>query len=211
MFSPPMVRAMLAGRKTQTRRLAWQHLAYLDAVEGTGKGFGATLWQSVKPGDRLWVREPFMVDGSALVYAADGREFAHTSSCDQRGLDLWQKITDGRYKTPRPARWMPKWANRLVLTVWQTRIERVQEISDEDALAEGILPAFVKGRTMYANFGAWAYDDRNMYASIDAIAPTAHLAYGKLWDELHGQGAWASNREVVAMSYEVERRNIEAT
>ena len=44
-----------------------------------------------------------------------------------------------------------------------------------------------------------------------SIAPTAHLAYGKLWDELHGQGAWASNREVVAMSYEVERRNIEAT
>ena len=115
-FSAPMVRALLDGRKTQTRRLA-----------------SAFAWQRVQPGDRLWVREAFNTfgggDPGVLVWAADWRENAKA-----RGLD---NIPETEPKW-RPSIHMPRSASRLTLTVTDVRRQRLQDITRGDAKAEGV-------------------------------------------------------------------------
>ena len=122
LFSGPMVRALLEGRKTQTRRLAWR----LSKTEPGVARFGEacvprpTLWQKVKPGDRLWVRETWLHadadHGREMIFAADNQG----------------------YQGPwRPSIHMSRWASRITLVVTDVRRERVQDLSYEDCLSEG--------------------------------------------------------------------------
>lgn len=113
-FSAPMIRALLDGRKTMTRRLAWRLRDVGDNHTRT-----PTAWQKVKPGDRLWVREASHIDGRQVTYMAD-----HPG--DPSGLG-W-----------RPSIHMPRWASRLTLIVKATKIERVKDITMEDMIAEGL-------------------------------------------------------------------------
>ncbi|ALN79462.1 hypothetical protein [Lysobacter antibioticus] len=141
LFSAPMVRAILNGTKTQTRRLVklnmagrvqrgaakqW-HIADPDAVAACPYG---------QPGDRLWVRETFIASrgydelpptkfgNKPLWYVADG----------EPDKARWWHLSDRR----RPAIHMPRWACRIVLEVTGVRVERLQGISDADAGAEGV-------------------------------------------------------------------------
>jgi hypothetical protein len=124
-FRGPMVRAILAGRKTQTRRIVkgqdllddFQHLPPLFAAHCP---YG-------QPGDRLWVKETFAhIDDhrecgrGCVVYRADPRQ---ATDC----VDRW-----------RSARFMPRKLSRLTLEVTEVRVERLQAISEADATAEGI-------------------------------------------------------------------------
>jgi hypothetical protein len=143
LFSGEMVRAILEGRKTQTRRVA----SIADNVricEGTAKGFLPGLPDGFvipcpygQTGDRLWVREawcpatwgsyeprkeiPRRPSDALIQFRADYRS---RSSVDY----------DGHWK---PSIFLPRWASRLTLEITKIRVERVQEISHEDALAEG--------------------------------------------------------------------------
>jgi len=127
LFSGPMIRAILAGRKTQTRRVAkltgagrvkeagshrnW-HLADPDAVKACPYG---------TPGDRLWVRETFCDTGcQRAVYRAD------------TAVENW------KYRIWRPSIYMPRWASRITLEITDVRLERLQDISEADAAAEGV-------------------------------------------------------------------------
>lgn len=135
LFSSPMIRAILAGRKTMTRRVV-NHAAsmtgnMMEGEEDSWCPYGGA-------GDRLWVRETWAtvqeLDKLAassfkpfedwrkpeILYAADTRE----------KLNKWGKW--------RPSIFMPRWASRITLEITSVKVERVRDISEEDAEAEGI-------------------------------------------------------------------------
>jgi len=180
-FSAPMVLALLAGRKTQTRRLAWGK----GDFAGGRFGIPAARWQRVQPGDRLWVQEDWRT--------AKCWNKSHPTKLPQRdpsapiwyGADAAGQADAGMR---RSSRFMMRWMSRLTLTVTDVRAQRLQEITNRDCYAEGIHP----------------------------IGPEHHPEiprneFRDLWNHLHGPGAWEANPEVVALTFTVERRNIDAT
>ena len=184
-FSAPMVRALLAGTKRQTRRLAFRSFEPLGPV--TAKVGPETPWCRVQPGDRLWVREAW-----ASADADDRGPYAVAYMADHPG--------DPTGLGWRPSIHMPRWASRLTLVVTEVRRQRLQEISEEDARAEGIR------RWEMPPYGFTYFDSITMgngYA-------TAREAFQRLWGSLHGDDAWARNEEVVALTFTVHRCNVEA-
>lgn len=203
-FSAPMILALLDGRKTQTQRLAERFVPakrppsphLLDKV-GHLK---PTHWTKIKPGDRLWVREtwatwmhaPVLPKGLGGELSRDPEDWLYKATdTDWNDMDHDRRFLaegnakreDGRsgnYIIRSPIH-MPRWASRLTLVVTAAKIERVQEISGSDVEAEGA-PNSV--------------DDP--------------LWFVRLWDSVHGKGAWDSNPEVVALTFAVYHRNIDA-
>jgi hypothetical protein len=94
---------------------------------------------------------------------------------------------------------MPRWASRITLEVIGTKLERLQSISADDIVAEGAKESFDSERAAI----------RGPFAR-DAWEEKAQYAFEALWESLHGVGAWDANPEVVAISFKVERRNIDA-
>lgn len=143
-FSAPMVLALLAGRKTMTRRLAWRRdQKWGDArpIVGSERDYMIpTTWQRVKSGDRLWVRENltrrrgnFLGIPQNVIeahYAADDEDVVNEHEFN---LLPWWKGKGGL-----PSIHMPRRVSRLTLVVTATKIERVQAISETDAKAEGV-------------------------------------------------------------------------
>ena len=206
-FSAPMVRALLDGRKTQTRRIIQQ--PDMDGGERWVKyPSGWVLSVNAEdeyrrrifyaPGDRLWVRETwrphYLGDGVwnlDVSYPADGER---RMICDGEFGDKdwnWPKAADCGNVTPLH---MPRWASRLTLTVTDVRVQRLQDISEADAVAEGVI---------HDSFGGW----RGHEGTIGY--PTAIWAYHHLWNSLHGPGAWDANPWVVALTFTVQRGNID--
>ena len=190
-FSGPMVRAILEGRKTQTRRVCkLTHSGHLRK--------GQKRWHPEDPeaskgcpyavGDRLWVREAFASHASGFDYRADGDTTA-----------LWRSPIH-----------MPRSASRITLAVTDIRVQRVQDISEADALAEGVLTDVWSSVTpMLADPDHaqlhepntpvfWAPDDDR----DDCICFTAKEAYGRLWNSIHGGDVWDLNEWVVAITFE---------
>ena len=207
-FSARMVEALLVGQKTQTRRIIKNPVA-LDALALFAPAWlmlpgNADLLPCVD-GDRLWVRETFALESDQLAgpYPAphdDGRPIfwiegaepgerywlqPHYRASDP-DPDLCYADAEGPSCRWKPSIHMPRWASRLTLTVRDVRVQRLHEISEADAIAEGC-PA----RTSEAG-----QDPRGWFAG--------------LWDTIHGAGAWIANPYVAAISFTVERRNIDA-
>lgn len=189
-FSAPMVRALLDGRKTMTRRLAWKW-----EKRGGDHGHGnlrgpASPWQAAKPGDRLWVREAWWTHCTFDATApADLRSAAEAIGHD---VPIWFADDDTArpWGKARPSIHMPRWASRITLTVTAVRVERLQDISEADAMAEG-----------------WPGPTTDIGCPI--AAPRAW--FNSLWDTLHPRPyGWADNPEVVALTFDVVRRNIDA-
>lgn len=158
LFSTDMVRAILDGRKTQTRRVILFPAPYnvyrYDGVDEKGRHLFAwglitenkcfydgyfEIKPSYKPGDILWVRETFAVD--ACVPQCAGRDDENECPFNRVGNDCYKykaqyigKAPDIRWK---PSIHMPKEAARIFLRVTDVRPEQIQEISREDVLAEG--------------------------------------------------------------------------
>lgn len=178
LFSAPMVRALLAGTKTQTRRpvkgwaLEWltppisftpEYVAHPD---NKACPYG-------QPGDRLWVRETWRVcGGREYEYQQDRRQVMYRSTHQEDGFPLtWESYTW------RPSIFMPRWASRITLEVTKVRVERLQSISRGDAMAEGCpFPNMAKG------------DDPRQW-------------YAELWDQINGAGAWDANPWVWAIDF----------
>ena len=214
-FSAPMVRAFLDGRKTMTCRLAWgsEFDAGAMTVEnddcgpfsferrlpdgarahhvGPGrwdiKVFRPSPWQRVVPGDRLWVRETWARNWNqlsdtrmdrSLVFRADGG-----APAKDNGSDLpWRSPIH-----------MPRWASRLTLTVTAVKIERLQDISEEDARAEG----------MPNNHATkWPSGDPGEMGNV------YRRNFVATWNALHGDGAWSTDPEVVCLSFVCHQQNI---
>lgn len=181
-FSGPMVRALLDGRKTQTRRLAWRvapaAVRFDDPSAGMTPG-QPSPWQRVQPGDRLWVREAWkLVPASAYRCSEGVQQTLNPNDPDWAAVYRagWDRSTGG---TPwRPSIHMPRWASRITLHVEAVRVERLQDITDADAAAEG-----VAARAAEEPVGMAAYRFRD------------------LWDSLHGPEAWDANPEVVVLQF----------
>ena len=172
-FSSPMVRALLEGRKTQTRRLAWKRV--MDRLAGDMID-APSPWQHVQPGDRLYVRETWMpaidASGPSVRYAADYDAAGYQT---MRAFQEWRSPLHHARKD-----------SRLTLVVAATRIERLHKILDADARAEGL--DYDGDRTASENFSklwrelhgveSWCSNPdvvvltfRVVKANIDAIEP----------------------------------------
>lgn len=152
LFSGQMVRALLAGTKTQTRRIvknlegrpatAWtMHRAdgYMNSWSSDSGWMGVCPYG--QPGDRLWVREnfqPFFVDGvewrETDWKTGDGYEISYPAT---DGIKEWVDTDDNLSDAVRPSIHMPRWASRILLEITNVRVQRLQDISEEDARAEG--------------------------------------------------------------------------
>ncbi len=184
-FNSEMVRAILDGRKTQTRRpIKWKQTRFTEIGEredgskwpwSEDAEHACDFWHPCPfgaVGDRIWVRETWNKYGGLLTYRAD-----HD----------W--IDDMRKETVCTAKWvpsihMPRWASRILLEITDVRVERLNAISEEDAEAEGI--------DMEA-----LYDSQDCY---DCIAnhnmtgrPTVTGAFKYLWESIYGEEGWKSN------------------
>jgi hypothetical protein len=208
LFSGPMVRAILSGAKTQTRRVVkwptWagdldraayainrspeRALAYM--VDGAPRHVFRCPYGA--PGDTLWVREAHaLLDG----LAPDGCVVAFRATCegsafDFAGGDGIHRIEVGCWS---PSIHMPRWASRISLRVTDVRVERVQDISEEDARAEGITGPHDVGYPAFHLPG----DSKPRYSRATA-------AFESLWDSLAKPGSmWADDPVVWAISFEV--------
>lgn len=194
-FSAPMVRALFEGRKTMTRRLAQSQRKRKNASDPRGWNYIwiPSPWQKVKIGDRVWVRENWRPVGdgplSETTEAADFMFYA-TASEAEVAIHKW-----------RPSIHMPRWASRLTLLVTGTKIERVQDISDDDVFLEGLLPwgGFEEGRRVFHSAVPGHEHEGDIAPGI----------FGDLWTHLHGKESWDANPEVVALSFEVRKLNID--
>lgn len=141
LFSAEMVRAILDGSKTQTRRVVPRPVVSDGVLEGWRDRHGnlnaALRCPYGVTGDRLWVRETWAVE-SVLDY--------HSPSQIECGVPVWHCADFDRpndngvplaWGKTRPSIYMPRWASRITLEVESVRVERVQDISEADVLAEG--------------------------------------------------------------------------
>jgi hypothetical protein len=121
-----------------------------------------------------------------VIYAADA--------------DWSTNKTVGRF---RQGMHMPRWASRLTLTVTDVRVERLQAISEADALAEGV----VQHRDGYFEVPGVRHPNKD-FGALARV--TAREMYAALWDVINGSGAWLADPWIVATTFEVALRNIDA-
>lgn len=204
LFSDPMVRALLTGTKTQTRRVisAEQRRTKVNLFDGTWSDSyvldpGNQSWREDgypwRVGDRLYVREAWRCNGWAsdvatIMYRASEGD-GYTAMTGQYPVDEGKKalrVTG----TWHPGIHMPRWASRLTLLVTEVRVQRLQDIGHVDAAAEGCL-------------GIGSYPDAYEVAPRDQ--------YRNLWNKLNADRGfgWETNPWCVAVSFSVERRNID--
>lgn len=183
-FSAPMIRALLDGRKTQTRRVVKG-----VPLEWFGSGFTPeyvaladnSLCPYGQPGDQLWVRETWHPETSD----PDARA-AYRADCDYDTSDCgW-----------RPSIHMPRWASRILLRVTDVRVERLQAISEADAIAEGISELPLQKQEP----GAWWCADPLGNSSLHCRTPRA--AFCRLWESIYGAGSWDANPWVWVIKFE---------
>ena len=119
-FTTDMVKAILDGIKTQTRKVIKSQPWGMDKVYFTAfrKDYGGRTCPYGQVGDRLWVRESFYTESGDIWYKADGQ-------------------TAPMFIKWKPSLFMPRWASRITLEITEVRVERLQEISDGDCQAEG--------------------------------------------------------------------------
>ena len=189
LFSASMVRALLDGRKLQTRRILKDQPGDLDKpfmmddgswhVTDSRGGHMSPLAVRFRKGDRLYVRE------------AIGRRPASFLGIKAKNGPWWKS------KGAIPGIHMPRWASRLTLTVTDVRVQRLQEISEADAVAEG-----------------WPHDRANLIGRRDVLKSSSEIRprywYAGLWELINGTGSWDANPWIVALTFTVEKRNIDA-
>ena len=211
LFKAPMVLALLAGTKTQTRRLAgvpvierggrglW-HIsnrsggAFAQCEDDVGKVAADSL--PIQPGDRLWVRETWRV--SKALDGIAPRDLDRTTMPEWLASD--PDLYDGRI---RASMHLPRWASRLTLIVTDVRVQRLQDISNEDCIAEGIPvhPNATAPRTGPAI---------DTFAREHGLISHYGAEYRDLWNAINGSGAWDANPWVVAYTFTVHQQNIDA-
>lgn len=211
-FSAPMIRALLDGRKTQTRRQLWRERP--DPCDSRLKMWAVSSWRKTQPGHRLWVREAFaQVAPLDDEYRPSGEEET-IYRADGYPYDRWvDRDTEEWRDEPKwtPSIFMPRWASRLTLTITDVRVQKAREISREDALAEGVhwWDAWGGGYSVNADGSFWhTTNPREAWWSFFASLHRPKTSTGDITDQFAGRAIW--DPEVVALTFTVERRNIDA-
>lgn len=213
LFSAPMVRAILEGRKTQTRRAIRKQFAPdaepAEVASTSPEGWqisghsglwwddaGACIDDAIRcpygqPGDRLWVRETWQ--GPLLGTAGDYKAFnaggqkaiQKPECCVYRATDTLNAVDDdGKELGWRPSIHMPRWASRILLEIVSVRVERLQDISEADAIAEGI-------ERVGEGWQRFHCDPDAPVGQPFTMNPV--LAYRGLWESINGPSSWDAN------------------
>ena len=210
LFSTPMVRAILAGTKTQTRRVVKEPLQTWMLAATNPKWHEGMEQQCPygQPGDILWVREEH--------YAAGHWE---KNGLTKTGKQKWRFVADTSrpvmFDKPIPfevsrnkqypekvmwykrlARFMPKKYARTYLLINSIRVERLNDISEHDAIAEGIEKKYMEG------INEWRYRDYVGLAFPANYWLHARKSFRSLWDLVHGLDSWGSNPWVWVVEFE---------
>lgn len=206
-FSAPMVQALLARRKTMTRRLAWRD-PYASGLGGANRT--PSPWQKVQPGDRLWVREawgfqracepPYCLQTALPNVPRPGGGWTTPYYRADTEDSAWGMYGPPQWRSPIH---MPRSASRLTLTVTATRVERLQAITYEDVTAEGIETQQFGADLQSEGFRRWRHPDGR-------FTPHAKVAFLQLWNTIHGPDAWDANPEVVRICFDCRLGNIDA-
>jgi hypothetical protein len=202
-FSGPMVRAILEGRKTQTRRVVKPqpdngliHTGFISCSTDR-KREGAASWVDCvpcvrkslavhcpygQPGDRLWVREtwcpkPETSHGDCVGYRAN-----MVYRCGKAMPEDYEMIVTRPW---RPSIHMPRWASRITLEITKVRVERLQEITTDDIRAEGVDDGYTNPRMGKRH-------DSGM-----------RMAWIKLWESINGAGSFESNPWVWVVEFTI--------
>lgn len=223
LFSAPMVRALLEERKTQTRRIA-KFIEPIDDgefhIHNAGGGLygvseadvpaGAVDYAPIAVGDRLWVREAWRMpsafdeDSPSTAVTRVGPSFRPNVFYEADGGVRSAGAATGKSGRLRASMHMPRWASRLTLTVTDVRVQRLQDISSDDALAEGINPL----DWVLSAFRSESTGDGTILSSTEVRNYVP--AFARLWKDINGAGSWDANPWVAAYTFTVERRNIDA-
>ena len=187
LFGAPMVRALLAGTKTQTRRPYKTKNGGIQPNPNDRPGMAQILRNCPygQPGDQLWVRENFCdllgtgVEHRPDVFATPQR-YAFAADCP---TDSYNDVARKDYGLKwKPSIHMPRAASRITLEVTGVRVERLQDISEADCIAEGC--------TQNANGYYWG--GPHAVSGLKQLA-TAKGAYRDLWESINGPGSWDAN------------------
>lgn len=252
LFSTPMVRALLDGRKTQTRRVfkdkvssdtvaivrrgdyhgnerclqphhfqqKWR--SYPEAKNHPCEGLKAWTHECPygQPGDLLWVRESFQLDANL--------DHLPPSKCEESVVWYYEGCSAERHMScpgrVRPGIHMPRRASRLTLEITGVRVERLQDISEEDAKAEGCFFTDY-GRDCWHRSGppqnvgdciaperthnqrpGWMWDKTD---SHNQCLGSARFAYANLWNSINGPDSWDANPWVWVLTFTVHRCNVD--
>lgn len=195
LFNAEMVRALLDGQKTQTRRPIspqpprWEwniHKAdRLNVQLDDGKWVRCPTG---KPGDLLYVRETFRL--------FEGCGCSDHCVCPPTGTPFYRAGDDDGESNWKPSIHMPRWASRLTLEITDIRVERVQDISEEDAMAEGLK------KWPYKNDFAYGYDG----GAIDGHG-SAPGAFHALWNSIYSN--WNDNPWIWVVEFKVIHANVD--
>lgn len=175
-FNTEMVRAILDGRKTQTRRVMNNQPCTLsgetisvqqddfnfrwvgDLHNDTSGWFPCPLG---KIGDRLWVRETWR----KFDFSDECGCSEYPCGCPENGAIMYRATQDDGESKWRPSIHMPRWASRIILEITDVRVERLQDISEQDAIAEGTTNISVLSKYIFSN----------------------------VWESIYGFESWSSN------------------
>lgn len=218
LFSGPMVKAILDGRKTQTRRIVKpQPPDSIDELHGNelrkrapyaiqnndgndcGWGFqdedNNYNCPYGKIGERLWVREKCWSDGRYVYYPADcgHKSFTVSDESNERLEKLYRY--GSQFRQIVPSIHMPRWACRIVLEIEKIRVERLHEITNADCVAEGIEPLGDERITARISSGFEALPEpiRVQAGKFDSKYSTVRGLFSGIWQQIHGVESWVAN------------------
>ena len=196
LFSGAMVNAILEDRKTQTRRII-KDQPQIDPATGDWLWINTDEMSRVRPladfadikaahcpygkvGDHLWVRETWakQLDGN-IIYRADFKDW---EKADYTATGHW-----------KPSIFMPRDACRIMLEITDVRVELLNDISEEDSIAEGVM----KGREHYLDYIAFKHKTTQfVYQCMNAKA-----SYKSLWASINGHQSWEQNPFVWGITF----------
>jgi hypothetical protein len=186
LFSGPMIRAILEGRKTQTRRVVKPQPDYLWNEEPCTQASGyckgpagfKSAWDAIH--NRLWVRESFWYQEWLGLPSSEPQPIHYTADGNTECLEDYKQ---------KPSIFMPRWASRITLEITNVRVERLQDISEADAIAEGV----------YTNEQAI---EKLGLPSDAKLSGTCVDKYRIVWESINGKKySWASNPWVWVISF----------
>ena len=173
LFSGAMIRAILGGSKTQTRRvLKGMALDWISTPTGFDPQFiadaGNRLCPYGNPGDQLWVREAWRT--SKIADELKPSQLVG-GSCSPIWYEAQEEVPfhSSDFGKLRPSMFMPRWASRITLEITGVRVERLQDITPEDCIAEGVSGSNSMGRCDLTT------------------------SYADLWKSINGPGSWDLN------------------
>jgi hypothetical protein len=197
LFSRPMVRAILEGRKTQTRRIvkhpaifrngAFEFICNGQPLALLPEDFVLHASRHGHPGDRLWVKETFAKTEEGYLYREWSMYDSMILSGEQFGWD-WT-----------PSIFMPRTASRITLEITGVRVERLNDISEDNAAAEGVESEIWDQSVSVRNymvkdgwFNDWGIEDTEhvIYVESEKIM---RRSFSSLWESINGPDSWKAN------------------